>query len=129
MNLATKTETWGNEDLSWLGSAHGLEMADSVTIDRTAALAVTAWATDGVVPAGAVLGKVTATGRYAPWVDAAVDGSGVAAGLLISPVMLGASGNPQGAIISHGQVIVAKLPASSGYAAGANADLPLVQFV
>lgn len=126
MNLSTTTETWGNEDLSWLGSAHGLEMADSVTLDRATMNA--AWLTDGVVPAGVILGRITASGRYGPYDNAAVDGRAVAAGLLISPVMTGAAGNPVGAIISHGQVITAKLPATSGHDAAAEADLPLVEF-
>lgn len=124
MNLAQTTETWGNEDLSWLGSAHGLEMADSVTLDRTAMTA--AWLTDGVVPAGAIVRRVNATGRYVPWADAAADGP---SGILIGPVMTGAAGNPVGAVIRHGQVIIAKLPATSGYAAGVPAELPLVDFV
>lgn len=126
MNLTPVTEAWGNEDLSWLGSAHGLEMADSVTLDR--ALLNAAWVTDGVVPAGVIVGLVTATGRYGPYDNAAVDGRAVAAGLLIGPVATGGAGNPVGAIISHGQVITAKLPATSGYDAAAEADLPLVQF-
>lgn len=127
MNLTPVTESWGNEDLSWLGSAHGLEMADSITLDRAAMTA--AWVTDGVVPAGAIVRRLNATGRYVPW--AAGDGP---AGLVIGPVMVGASGNPVGAVIRHGQVIVAKLPATSGYTAGAVATaiaaaLPLVDFV
>jgi hypothetical protein len=122
VNLAQKTETWGNEDLSWLGSAHGLEMADSITLDRAAMTA--AWVTDGTVPAGAIVRRLNATGRYVPF--AAGDGP---AGILISPVMVGASGNPQGAVIRHGQVIIAKLPATSGYAGGVAATLPLVDFV
>lgn len=122
MNLSQTTETWGNEDLSWLGSAHGLEMSDSVTLDR--ALMTAGWVTDGVVPAGAIVRRVNATGRYAPF--AAGDGP---AGIIIGPVMVGAAGNPVGAVIRHGQVIVSKLPATSGYAGGVAATLPLVDFV
>lgn len=122
MNLTPVTESWGNEDLSWLGSAHGLEMADSITIDRAAMDA--AWLADGVIPAGVILRRVNATGRWAPF--AAGDG---VAGILIGPVMTGGAGNPQGAVISHGQVIIAKLPATSGYGAGVAAALPLVQFI
>lgn len=122
MNLTPVTESWGNEDLSWLGSAHGLEMSDSVTLDRAAMTA--AWVTDGVVPAGAIVRRVNATGRYAPF--AAGDGP---AGIVIGPVRVGASGNPVGAVIRHGQVIIAKLPATSGYGAGVAAALPLVDFV
>jgi hypothetical protein len=124
MNLSQTTETWGNEDLSWLGSAHGLEMADSVTLDR--ALLDAAWLTDGTVPAGAIVRRVNATGRYAAFGDVAADGP---SGIIIGPVMTGAAGNPVGAVIRHGQVIVAKLPATSGYVAGVDAELPLVDFV
>lgn len=125
MNLTPVTEAWGNEDLSWLGSAHGLEMADSVTLDRAAMTA--AWLTDGVVPAGAIVRRVNATGRYVPVGDVAADGD---TGIIIGPVQTGASGNPVGAVIRHGEVIVAKLPATSGYAAGTTPGLlPLVRFV
>lgn len=124
MNLAQTTETWGNEDLSWLGSAHGLEMSDSVTLDRDTMTA--AWLTDGVVPAGAIVRRNNASGRYRPFADAGADGP---TGILIGPVMTGAAGNPVGAVIRHGQVIIAKLPATSGYVAGVNAELPLVDFV
>jgi hypothetical protein len=122
VNLTPVTETWGNEDLSWLGSAHGLEMADSVTLDRAAMTA--GWVTDAVVPAGAIVRRLNSTGRYVPW--AAGDGP---SGILISPVMVGPVGsNPVGAVIRHGQVIISKLPATSGYAGGVPATLPLVDF-
>lgn len=122
MNLTPVSESWTNEDLSWLGSAHGVEMADSITLDRAGLDA--AWTTLGYVPAGAIVRRLAATGRWLPFA-----GGDSTTGILISPVIIGAAGNPVGAVISHGQVIVAKLPASSGYAGGVAATLPLVQFI
>jgi hypothetical protein len=122
VNLTPVSESWANEDLSWLGSAHGVEMADSITLDRAGLDA--AWVTLGYVPAGAIVRRLAATGRYHPFA-----GGDAAAGIVVSPIMIGAAGNPVGAVIRHGQVIVAKLPASSGYAGGVAATLPLVDFI
>jgi hypothetical protein len=124
VNLTPVTESWGNEDLSWLGSAHGLTMTDSVTLDRATMTAQ--WLTDGVVPAGAIVRRNNASGRYRPFGDAGADGD---TGILVGPVMTGAAGNPVGAVMRHGEVITAKLPATSGYTAAVNAQLPLVRFI
>lgn len=40
--------------------------------------------TGAAVPSGTVLGKITASGKYAPYSNAAVNGSEVAAGVLYS---------------------------------------------
>lgn len=69
---------------------------------------------------GTVLGKITATGKYIKYVDAAVDGSGVAAGVLyneLDPV----AGDIKATIIARdAEVIGAKL---TGLDANATTEL------
>lgn len=65
MRLDIRTETFASpEDQSWLGSAHGTNEADSITLDGDMFLA--AFPT-GVVPSGVVLGRVTSNGLYGPY--------------------------------------------------------------
>lgn len=66
MRLAIASETWVSpEDQSWLGSAHGTNTGDSVTLDGDAFLST--WPS-GVVPSGVVLAKRTSDGKYVPYV-------------------------------------------------------------
>lgn len=51
------------DDQSWLGSAHGTNECDTITLDGPACLDAFP---DGVIPSGVVLGKITATGKYGP---------------------------------------------------------------
>lgn len=69
MSLSIKKTTYGAaENQEWLGSAHGTQSPDSITLD--AALCVAKFAT-GLVPSGIPL-KRQASGRYAPAVTAEV---------------------------------------------------------
>lgn len=81
---------------------------------------VTLAATDVALPAGQVLGIVTASGEYAPYDNAATDGSEVAAAILYAPKP--ASTGPQAA------TVVARLAevidvALTGLDSAARADL------
>lgn len=128
MDLLQITDTFLNDDQSWLGSAHGTSEAESVTLDRTLLAAIF---TNGYVPSGVVLAKVTATGRYARYDNAQTDGRETARGLLLTPVALksGSTTNPQGALFWHGQVVEAKLPTNHGLDAAGKAELTHIQFV
>lgn len=64
MGIGLKRETFGVEDLSWLGKAHGHNEMDSITLDADKFLDAFP---DGVVPSGVVLARLTATGLYAPY--------------------------------------------------------------
>lgn len=65
MNLAIRTETkQAPEAHSWLGSAHGTSEADSITLDGSAFVGIF---TDGVVPSGVVIAKITSSGLWAPY--------------------------------------------------------------
>jgi hypothetical protein len=85
MILTPVTETFQNEDQSWLGSEHGTSSAPTITLDTSAFTAGTHYP-NGYFPSGLALGRITASGMYGPYVDAAVDGTGVLAGFLLCSV-------------------------------------------
>ena len=66
MDLSLRTETWGQDDQSWLGSQHGTEMARTITLDVSKFTEGTHYP-DGYFLSGLPLGKVTATGLYGPY--------------------------------------------------------------
>ncbi|MGQ0774556.1 MAG: hypothetical protein ACT4NY_09085 [Pseudonocardiales bacterium] len=66
MQLITKTEAWTNDDQSWLGSAHGTGSARTVTLDLLLFTKTTHYPED-YVRSGTPLAKVTASGRYGPY--------------------------------------------------------------
>ena len=119
MDLSMKTETFGQEDQSWLGSAHGTEAARSITLDMTTFTAGTHYP-DGFLKAGLPLGKITATGKYGLYSNAASDGREVLAGLLFTVVKAPAStATPvSGALLLHCIVVESKLPAPGVDSAG-----------
>ncbi len=111
MDLSLKTETFGQGDQSWLGSAHGTDMARSITLDTSAFTSGTHYP-DGFFKSGLPLGKITATGIYGPYDDTAVDGRQTLVGFLLDAVKAPSSTtiDVQGALYEHGRVIEAKLP-------------------
>lgn len=118
MSLSIKRQTFNpSENQEWLGSAEGTQSMNSITLDAALCLAKF---TSGVVPSGTPLGKVTATGRYAPALTAAVDGSQVVEGHLFTTIDLTSGGlataeNTPGSLFwGPGEVIRAKLPVISG---------------
>lgn len=123
MDISVRSTTFGTENRSWLGSAHGTEATRSVTLDTSAFTEATHYA-DGYVPSGTVLGKITASGLYGPYDDAAVDGREVAAGFLFNSTKMASGGADVGApLLEHGVVVEANLPANSGYNAAAGTDM------
>lgn len=112
MDLTIKTQSYGQEDQTWLGSAHGTETGEPVTLQANLFTLGTHYP-DGFLKSGIVLGKVTATGLYGPYSDAAVDGRTVAVGILLASVQLpttvDANTKPQGSMIRHGIVVESKL--------------------
>jgi hypothetical protein len=123
MSLGIKSMTYSpSEDQSWLASAHGTQEMDSITMDGVLTAAVFP---SGLVPSGIPVGRVTATGRYAPSQSAATDGSQVVAGHLFTTLDLTAglaatgwgqpaTSNMPASLYWHGEVILAKLPAQTG---------------
>ncbi|OJY47608.1 head decoration protein [Pseudonocardia sp. 73-21] len=111
MDLSIRTETFGQEDQSWLGSAHGTDSARSITLDMTTFTAGTHYP-DGYLMSGLPLGKITASGKYGLYDDAASDGRQACAGLLFTVVRAPASTSTpvSGAMLVHCIVVDANLP-------------------
>lgn len=124
MNLAQTTETFGQDDQSWLGSAHGTDAARPITLDTSAFTSGTHYPS-GYFPSGLVLGKITATGLYGPYDDAAVDGRQTAVGFLFTAVKAPSVNtiDVQGALLWHGAAIAANLPIPSSLDTNGKADL------
>lgn len=66
MNLAPVVDTFGQEDQSWLASAHGTSSARPVTIDVTKLTSGIHYP-KGFLPSGTPLAKLTASGLFAPY--------------------------------------------------------------
>lgn len=123
--LSTRSEEFlPAENHSWLGSAHGTQECDSITLDHTAFAAF-----DGLVPSGTVLAKNVAGTKYVPFVTAAGDSTGTAVGHLFTTTVVPTDSDTTGALFWHGEVVIAQLPANSGYDASVKADLPQIRYV
>lgn len=117
------TESYQAENRSWLGSRHGTDVTQSITLDTSTFTANTHYP-NGYVPSGTVLGRITATGLYGPYDNGASDGREVAVGFLYSNTKMLSGGKDVGAPLHwHGMVLAAKLPAGSGLDANARTDL------
>lgn len=66
MDIAKRTTTYQVEDRSWLGSAHGTEATESITLDVSAFTSGTHYP-NGYLLSGLPLGKITASGLYGPY--------------------------------------------------------------
>lgn len=111
MTIQVKTtEIAGVDDPSWLGSAHGLDSTEPVTLLISAFTAGTHYP-KGFLPGGLPLGKITASGKYGPYDNAATDGRETLVGFLVGPRQVTAGQvNAGGAILTHGKVREARLP-------------------
>lgn len=139
-DIAVTTEGFeGNEDRRWLGSRMGTLDMRSVTLDVSTFLAAHV-SVKGGIPSGCVLAKITATGLYGPYDDAAVDGRAVAQGFLFTTTKVGngtgadlASAADVGvALYWHGIIKESKLPAFAGTVLGeldAAARTDLIHFI
>lgn len=129
-DISVSTVNYQAEKRSWLLGEHGSDQTLSVTLDVSAFTAGTHYP-NGYFPSGLALGKITATGLYGPYSDAAADGREVAAGLLFSSVKVpdvAATTKDVGAgMLVHGFVKEARLPIAID--AAGKADLKLIHFV
>lgn len=140
MDLTVYTETGADDDLTWLGSAHGTQETNSVTL---AGALFTGLFADGHIPSGVAIAKITAAGAtqgmYGPYDDTASDGRQTFAGYLYTHVNVNqrqgtafVTHNVGGALYWHGEVIAANLPLQSGAGsidAAGKADNPLIHHV
>lgn len=116
MDLTPNRVTEGRDDQSWLGSAHGTNSAQSVTLQTSAFTKATHYP-NGYFPSGLPLGKYATganAGKFGPYTAGATDGTQTLAGFLFTATGAPRDGvsNVQGALLDHGRVIVARLPIS-----------------
>lgn len=111
MDLSVTTESFGQDNQSWLGASHGTDVGRSITLDSSAFTAGTHYP-NGYIRSGTPLGKITASGLYGPYNNAAADGTEVLAGFLLTPVKPGSPTTVDvgGALFEHGRVVEANLP-------------------
>ncbi|MHA0288276.1 head decoration protein [Mycobacterium sp. C3-094] len=126
-DITVHSSAYQVDNREWLIGTHGVDLTPGVTLDVSKFTKNTHYP-NGYVPSGTLLGKVTATGLYGPYDNAANDGREVAAGLLFSFVKaIDATGNTVakvgGAIFVHGAVKESKLPANSGVDSAGKTDL------
>lgn len=114
MDLAITVESIGQDDQRWLGSAHGTANGDSITLDASAFTAGTHYP-NGYLPSGTCVSLNTSTNKYGPYTTGGVNGTGTAAGYLLTPVQIKTgTSTPSGALFWHGEVITAYLPFQTG---------------
>lgn len=68
MDLTVRTKSWSGRSYEWLASAKGLNTMRTVTLDLDTFNFASVF-TDKVIPAGIVLGKITASNKYGPYDD------------------------------------------------------------
>ena len=127
------------EKRSWfLGTADQPGFTVGGTLDISAFTAATHYP-NGYLLSGIILGRITATGLYKPYDDAAVDGSQSAVGILFSsvkvPNLADTTKDCGGAIlVAFAPVLTAKLPIANGATgkgfidAAGQTDLKLLYF-
>lgn len=124
MDLAITRETFGVDDLRWLGSKEGTDTARSVTLDVSGtAFDAVVDAERNVIPSGTPLQE--SGNSYVPFVS-----GGTLAGFLLAPVKLRASAaevvgtqdaTANGALLDRGRVVTDFLPAGSALDAAGQA--------
>ncbi|MFJ6636561.1 head decoration protein [Streptomyces sp. NPDC091376] len=113
MDLSLKVESFTQDRRDWLGSAHGTDAPVSVTLDVSKFTANTHYPS-GYIKSGIPLGKVTASGKYGPYDNAASDGREVCVGFLFTAQDVDArrvaSTSVVGSMLIHCFIREAKLP-------------------
>lgn len=110
MDISVRSETFGGDDQSWLGSAHGTSSGRTVTLSKAAGFVAGTHYPNGYLPSGTKLGRITASGKYGLYDDAASDGRQTLAGFLLTPVSVTAGADLVAALFEHGAVVEANLP-------------------
>lgn len=111
MDLSTRTESFQGTNYKWLATQEGTDRARSITLDTSAFTAGTHYP-NGYFISGIPLGKITATGLYGPYDNAASDGREVCQGFLLEDVKAPAATTTdvQGPLYWYGAVVEANLP-------------------
>lgn len=131
-DISVQTTSFQVEKRSWLLGPHGTEpgATPSITLDVSAFTAGTHYP-NGYFPSGLNLGKITATGLYGPYDNAAADGREVFAGHLFSSVKVPNTADTTkdvgAALLVHGFVKLGKLPIALD--AAGQTDAKLIHYV
>lgn len=130
MDLSLTTQTFGVDDQSWLGSEHGTQATESVTLDTSTFTAGTHYP-EGFFMSGIKLGKITATGKYGPYDNAAADGRETLVGFLYAAVKAPSVNTVDvaGAMLVHGKVRESRLPGGAVDAAGKTDVAGRIRFI
>lgn len=107
---------WSPENFSWLGSAHGTDSTDTITLVKSLFASKSYYTNNQIIPGGVALGKITSVGAtqdmYGPYDNAASDGRQVMVGHLFATKSVTGSGLYIGAaLLVHGKVRLSKLTA------------------
>lgn len=110
MDLSVRTESFGQDDQTWRASAHGGDMNRSGTLKNSLFTKNTHYP-NGYLRSGTPLGKVTASGLYGPYDNAASDGRETLTHFLDAPVPMTSGGaDVVGPLFEHGRIVEANLP-------------------
>lgn len=105
MDLTLKTETFGQDDQSWLASAEGTDRARTITLDLSTFVAGDY--ADGYLKSGWTL-RLLASGKYGKRSNG--DTEGIAGHLLTATRVPAGATKVAAALLWHGAVITAKVP-------------------
>ncbi|WP_329032254.1 head decoration protein [Streptomyces sp. NBC_01725] len=111
MELSLKTEAFGSDDQSWLGSEHGTQATETIVLDTSTFTPATHYP-DGYFKSGIALGMITTGGKYGPYSAGASDGRETLVGFLYAAVPAPAVNtlDPAAALFTHGKVRASRLP-------------------
>jgi hypothetical protein len=106
MLLQQTSEAWGQDDQSWLGSAHGTDATRSITLDTSAFDPATHYP-KGYFLSGLAVALIGNTGKYGPASGTATD-----YGFIYAAVKAPVDNtiDVPCAMLDHGRVVTSKLP-------------------
>ncbi len=108
MDLSIHTESYQQEDQSWLGSADGTNSARSVTLDAATFTEATHYP-DGYLLSGLPLAD-QGDGTFGPVNSAATDGTQNLAGFLFTAQVTDGTGHVGAPMLDWGRIVTDKLP-------------------
>jgi len=103
------TESFGSGNMSWLGSAHAIENAQTAMLDISTFTAGTHYP-DGYIRSGTPVAKVA--GALVPYdaTDGTVTGAGILAGFVLTDQKVVGTADFAVPLFDHGRVKTANLP-------------------
>ena len=104
-----QTETFGSGNMSWLGSAHGINNARTEMLDVSAFTKATHYP-DGYIPSGTAVAKVG--GLLVPYdpTEGVVTNAGILAGFVLTDQKVVGAADFAVPLLDHGRIKTANLP-------------------